>query len=60
MTSVMLGIDVGGTHAKFVLVRSDGTTLAETRRDTGSTVVGRDLVPELVSATWELVGAAAI
>lgn len=45
-----IGVDVGGTHAKFVLMADDGAVVADRRIDTGVGVTSATLVPAIVAA----------
>jgi len=41
-----IGVDVGGTHAKLVLVGDDGAIVRDRRIDTGRGATSATLVPE--------------
>lgn len=45
-----IGVDVGGTHAKLVLMADDGAVVADRRIDTGVGVTSATLVPAIVAA----------
>ena len=49
-TPLAVGVDVGGTHAKLVVVTMDGTVIATGRIDSGAGATSQTLGPEIVAA----------